>query len=133
MANKSKKILSEISAGELLDKISILEIKLEKIKDKNDLEDIKQEYNILKEVQSNNIELTEPVKKFFVLIKKINLTLWNVEDKLRVCEKNKDFSQTFINLARDVYFNNDQRAKIKSQINTILGSNIKEIKQYSDY
>tara|TARA_B100000686_G_scaffold16056_1_gene15063 strand:+ start:4106 stop:4507 length:402 start_codon:yes stop_codon:yes gene_type:complete len=133
MANKSKKILSEISAGELLDKISILEIKLEKIKDKNDLEDIKKEYNILKEVQSNNIELTEPVKKLFVLIKKINLTLWNVEDKLRVCEKNKDFSQTFINLARDVYFNNDQRAKIKSQINTILGSNIKEIKQYSDY
>tara|TARA_Y100001960_G_scaffold191498_1_gene200538 strand:+ start:3435 stop:3836 length:402 start_codon:yes stop_codon:yes gene_type:complete len=133
MANKSKKILSEISAGELLDKISILEIKLEKIKDKNDLEDIKKEYNILKEVQSNNIELTEPVKKLFVSIKKINLTLWNVEDKLRVCEKNKDFSQTFINLARDVYFNNDQRAKIKSQINTILGSNIKEIKQYSDY
>ena len=133
MANKSKKILSEISAGELLDKISILEIKLEKIKDKNDLEDIKKEYNILKEVQSNNIELTEPVKKLFVSIKKINLTLWDVEDKLRVCEKNKDFSQTFINLARDVYFNNDQRAKIKSQINTILGSNIKEIKQYSDY
>ena len=133
MANKSKKILAEISAGELLDKISILEIKLEKIKDKNDLEDIKKEYNILKEVQSNNIELTEPVKKLFVSIKKINLTLWNVEDKLRVCEKNKDFSQTFINLARDVYFNNDQRAKIKSQINTILGSNIKEIKQYSDY
>ena len=90
-------------------------------------------FNILKEVQSNNIELTEPVKKLFVSIKKINLTLWNVEDKLRVCEKNKDFSQTFINLARDVYFNNDQRAKIKSQINTILGSNIKEIKQYSDY
>ena len=133
MANKSKKILSEISAGELLDKISILEIKLEKIKDKNDLEDIKKEYNILKEVQSNNIELTEPVKKLFVSIKKINLTLWDVEYKLRVCEKNKDFSQTFINLARDVYFNNDQRAKIKSQINTILGSNIKEIKQYSDY
>ena len=133
MANKSKKILAEISAGELLDKISILEIKLEKIKDKNDLENIKKEYNILKEVQSNNLELTDQIKKLFISIKKINLILWNVEDKLRICEKNKDFSQTFINLARDVYLNNDKRAKIKSDINKILGSNIREVKQYVDY
>tara|TARA_B100000427_G_scaffold127540_1_gene106126 strand:+ start:60 stop:458 length:399 start_codon:yes stop_codon:yes gene_type:complete len=131
--NKSKKILSEISPGELLDKLSILEIKLEKIKDKNDLENIKKEYNILKEVQSNNLELTDQIKKLFISIKKINLILWNVEDKLRICEKNKDFSQTFINLARDVYLNNDKRAKIKSDINKILGSNIREVKQYVDY
>ncbi len=133
MMNKSKKILSEISPGELLDKLSILEIKLEKIKDKNDLENIKKEYNILKEVQSNNLELTDQIKKLFISIKKINLILWNVEDKLRICEKNKDFSQTFINLARDVYLNNDKRAKIKSDINKILGSNIREVKQYVDY
>ena len=133
MANKSKKILSEISAGELFDKISILEIKLEKIKDKNDLENIKKEYNILKEVQSNNLKLTDQINKLFISIKKINLILWNVEDKLRICEKNKDFSQTFINLARDVYLNNDKRAKIKSDINKILGSNIREVKQYVDY
>ena len=133
MMNKSKKILSEISPGELLDKLSILEIKLEKIKDKNDLENIKKEYNILKEVQSNNLELTDQIKKLFISIKKINLILWNVEDKLRICEKNKDFSQTFVNLARDVYLNNDKRAKIKSDINKILGSNIREVKQYVDY
>ena len=133
MMNKSKKILSEISPGELLDKLSILEIKLEKIKDKNDLENIKKEYNILKEVQSNNLELTDQIKKLFISIKKINLILWNVEDKLRICEKNKDFSQTFINLARDVHLNNDKRAKIKCDINKILGPNIREVKQYVDY
>tara|TARA_B100000029_G_scaffold447918_1_gene470051 strand:+ start:298 stop:699 length:402 start_codon:yes stop_codon:yes gene_type:complete len=133
MTNKSKKILSEISAGELLDKISILEIKLEKIKNKDDLENIKKEYNILKKVQSNNLELVEPIKKLYTSIKKINLILWDVEDKLRICEKNKDFGQTFIKLARDVYFNNDKRAKIKSDINELLGSDIKEIKQYVDY
>ena len=133
MVNESKKILSEISTGELLDKISILEIKLEKIKDKESYEEINKEYKILKEVQNLNIKLTEKLKTLFKEIKVVNLNLWNVEDKLRICEKNKDFGQNFIKLARDVYLNNDKRSRIKSKINEVSGSNIKEIKQYVDY
>ena len=133
MANKSKKILSEISAGELLDKISILEIKLEKIKDKSSLYEINKEYESLKETQKSSIDITEKIKYLFDEIKNVNSELWNIEDKLRNCEKNKDFGKTFIKLARDVYFNNDKRSKIKSEINKLLGSNIKEIKQYADY
>ena len=133
MIIKSKKILSEISAGELLDKISILEIKLEKIKDKTDQEEINKEYKILKEVQNSSLEMTEKLKTLFKEIKEVNLNLWNIEDKLRICEKNKDFGQTFIELARGVYLNNDKRSKIKSEINKILGSNIREIKQYANY
>ena len=133
MAIKSKKILSEISAGELLDKISILEIKREKIKDKTSQEEINKEYSILKEVQNSSIEMTEKLKTLLKEIKEVNLNLWNIEDKLRVCEKNKDFGQTFIELARGVYLNNDKRSKIKSKINEVSGSNIKEIKQYVDY
>jgi len=133
MIIKSKKILSEISAGELLDKISILEIKLEKVKDMTNLEEINKEYKILKEVQNSKIEVTEKLKTLFKEIKEINLNLWNIEDKLRICEKNKDFGQTFIELARGVYLNNDKRSKIKSEINKILGSNIREIKQYVNY
>ena len=133
MVIKSKKILSEISPGELLDKISILEIKLEKIKDKASLEEINKEYKILKEVQNSSLEVTDKLKTLFKVIKEINLNLWNIEDKLRICEKNKDFGQTFIDLARNVYLNNDKRSKIKSKINEISGSNIKEIKQYVDY
>ena len=133
MVIKSKKILSEISAGELFDKISILEIKLEKIKGKADQEEINKEYKILKEVQNSSLEVTEKLKTLFKEIKEINLNLWNIEDKLRICEKNKDFGQTFIELARGVYLNNDKRSKIKSEINKILGSNIREIKQYANY
>jgi len=133
MNNKSKKILSEISAGELLDKISILEIKLEKIKDKNDLFEINKEYKVLKEVKNLNIKSTNEIEQLFKEIKVVNLKLWNIEDKIRICEKNKDFGETFIDLARGVYLNNDQRAEIKSTINKILGSNIKEIKQYVKY
>ena len=133
MIIKSKKILSEISAGELLDKISILEIKLEKIKDKADQEEINKEYKILKEVQNSSLEVTEKLKTLFKEIKEVNLNLWNIEDKLRICEKNKDFGQSFIELARSVYFNNDKRSKIKSEINKILESNIREIKQYANY
>ena len=133
MVIKSKKILSEISAGELLDKISILEIKCEKIKDKASQEEINKEYSILKEVQYSSIEMTEKLKTLLKEIKEINLNLWNIEDKLRVCEKNKDFGQAFIELARGVYLNNDKRSKIKSKINEVSGSNIKEIKQYVDY
>ncbi|SVC20003.1 uncharacterized protein METZ01_LOCUS272857 [marine metagenome] len=133
MVIKSKKILSEISASELLDKISILEIKLDKIKGKENLEEINKEYKILKDVQDSSIEVTEKLKTLFKEIKEVNLNLWNIEDELRICEKNKDFGQSFIKLARDVYLNNDKRSKIKSEINKILGSNIKEIKQYVDY
>ena len=133
MVIKSKKILSEISAGELLDKISILEIKREKIKDKASQEEINKEYSILKEVQNSSIEMTEKLKTLLKEIKEVNLNLWNIEDKLRVCEKNKDFGKIFIELARGVYLNNDKRSKIKSEINKILGSNIREIKQYVNY
>jgi hypothetical protein len=133
MTNKSKKILSEISAGELLDKISILEIKLKKIEDKNNLEEIKKEYKILQKIQNSSIKFDDKIKKLFDSIKKVNIKLWNVEDKLRVCEKNKDFGKNFIELAREVYFNNDKRSKIKSEINKILGSNIREVKQYVNY
>ena len=133
MNNESKKILSEISAGELLDKISILEIKLEKIEDKNNREEIKKEYKILKEIQNSSIKFDDKIKELFNSIKVINIKLWNVEDELRICEKNKDFGKNFIELAREVYLNNDKRSKIKSEINKILGSNIKEVKQYVNY
>ena len=133
MINKAKKILSEISAGELLDKISILEIKLDKIKDKNSLEEINKEYKILKEVKNSNIKSTDKIDLLSKEIKKVNINLWEIEDKIRIYETKKDFGQEFVDLARRVYFNNDKRAKIKSEINEILGSNIKEIKQYSNY
>ena len=133
MVNKSKKILSEISAGELLDKISILEIKLEKIKDKENHEEINKEYKILKQVQNLNIEKNEKISHLFQQIKNVNLKLWDIEDKLRIFEKNQDFGQSFIELARSVYINNDERSKIKFEINEILGSNIREIKQYTKY
>ena len=128
-----KKILVEISAGELLDKISILEIKLEKIEDKNNREEIKKEYTTLKEIQNSSIKFDDKIKELFNSIKVINIKLWNVEDELRICEKNKDFGKNFIELAREVYLNNDKRSKIKSEINKILGSNIKEVKQYVNY
>ena len=133
MNNKLKRIQSEISSGELLDKISILEIKLKKIKDKENLKEINKEYTILKQSQNLNIKLTNELKDLFDKLKKVNLNLWDIEDKLRICEKNKDFGEKFIELARGVYFNNDSRSKIKSEINKLLGSNIKEIKQYSNY
>ena len=133
MTNKPKKILSEISAGELLDKISILEIKLKKIKNKTNHEKISKEYKILKEVQNSSIEVTEKLKTLVKKIKEVNQNLWDIEDKLRFCEKNKDFGKNFIELARGVYFNNDKRSKIKSEINKILMSNIKEVKEYVQY
>ena len=133
MTNKSKKILSEISAGELFDKISILEIKLEKIKDKNNLAEINKEYKVLKNAQNSNVEITDKIEKLFNEIKEVNTNLWNIEDKLRICEKNKDYGKNFIELARAVYLNNDKRSIIKLKINKILGSNIKEIKQYVSY
>jgi len=133
MTNKTKKILTEISPGELLDKISILEIKLEKVKDKNSKKEIKKEYKILKGIQICSTKMTGKIKDLFQSVKNVNIELWDIEDKLRIYEKNKDFGNNFIELARDVYFENDKRAKIKSEINKILKSNIREIKQYINY
>ena len=133
MINKSKKIVVEISAGELLDKISILEIKLKKIKDKANQQKIKKEHQILKKALNSSIKMNQKIKKFFKDIKKINLNLWNIEDEIRLCERKKEFSKNFIKLARGVYFNNDKRAKIKLNINKSMNSNIVEIKKYSNY
>ena len=133
MTNKSKKILSEISAGELLDKISILEIKLDKIKNKINQDEINKDYNLLKKTRDSNIQMTDELRYLFKEIKEVNLNLWDIENDIRVCEKNKDFGENFIQLSRSVYLNNDKRAKIKLRINDVLGSNIKEIKQYSEY
>ena len=130
MANKSKKILTEISAGELLDKISILEIKLDNIKDKEKLVEINKEHKSLEEAKKTNIEITDNLQKLINQLKEINLALWNIEEEKRVCEKNSDFGKNFIQLSRNVYKNNDKRAKIKSDINNLLGSNIKEVKSY---
>ena len=133
MSNKSKKILTEISAGELLDKISILEIKLIKINDKKGLLEINKEYKSLKETQDSNIKLTKNLENLIKQLKEVNLKLWDIEDNKRICEKNKDFGKMFVDLSRNVYLNNDKRAKIKSEINKLLGSNIKEVKQYVNY
>ena len=133
MENKSKKILTEISAGELLDKISILEIKLNKIKDKESLIEINKEYASLSETKNSNISITKDLENLTKQLKETNMKLWSIEDEKRMCEKNKDFGKKFIELARSVYLNNDKRAKIKSGINKLLGSNIKEIKKYINY
>ena len=133
MINKSKKILTEISAGELLDKISILEIKLDKIKDKESLIEINKEYASLGETKNSNISITKDLENLTKQLKETNMKLWSIEDEKRMCEKNKDFGKKFIELARSVYLNNDKRAKIKSEINKLLGSNIKEIKKYINY
>ena len=127
------KIIIEVSVGELLDKISILEIKLEKIKDPNKLKFITAELSILKEQLDKNVNYNENIKNLYRSLKEINSKLWTIEDNKRECEKNKDFSEVFIKLSRDVHFLNDDRAKIKLEINDITGSNIKEIKEYTNY
>jgi len=133
MENKSKKIISEISAGELLDKMSILEIKIEKVTNKASQGNLKKEYKIIKKNQNSNIKLEGEAKNLFISLKKVNLKLWNIEDNLRIFEKNKDFGNEFVKLAREVYLNNDKRSKIKSDINKLLASNIVEVKQYINY
>jgi len=133
MTNKSTRVLSEISPGELLDKISILEIKLEKVKDKDRQKRIKNEYDILKKVQNSSIEMSDKIKDLYRSVGNVNIKLWDIEDKIRICEQNKDFGKNFIELARGVYFNNDKRAELKNEINEILKSNIREIKQFVDY
>ena len=127
------KILSEISAGELLDKITILEIKIDKIKNEDDKKEVLKEYKSLKKIQEDNIKFNEEIKKLYNDLKQTNSKLWEIEDKLRVFEKEKKFDNEFIKLARDVYFNNDDRSKIKLKINKLLKSNIREVKQYVDY
>ena len=127
------KILVEVSIGELLDKLSILEIKQEKIKDTDKLEYINDEYSVLKEQLSKNVKSDEKLNKLFNFLKEINSKLWIIEDDKRMCEKNSDFGEKFIKLSRDVHFLNDDRAKIKFQINEHTGSKIKEIKEYTKY
>ena len=127
------KILVEVSIGELLDKISILEIKQEKIKDAEKLKYIHDEYKVLKEQLSINVKSDDKLNDLFRSLKEINSKLWMIEDDKRMCEKNSDFSEKFIKLSRDVHFLNDDRAKIKLQINDHTGSKIKEIKEYTNY
>ena len=127
------KILVEVSVGELLDKISILEIKQEKIKDPEKLKFINNEHSILKDQLNNNVKSDEKIEKLFQSLKDINAKLWVIEDDKRQCEKEKDFTEKFIKLSRDVHFLNDDRAKIKLEINNHTGSKIKEIKEYTNY
>tara|TARA_B100001079_G_C15922299_1_gene302806 strand:+ start:16 stop:405 length:390 start_codon:yes stop_codon:yes gene_type:complete len=126
-------ILVEVSVGELLDKISILEIKKEKIKDSEKLKFINDECEVLKDQLDKNVKSDEKIDKLFQSLKEINAKLWIIEDDKRLCEKNSDFSEKFIKLSRDVHFLNDNRAKIKLEINHHTGSKIKEIKKYTTY
>jgi hypothetical protein len=127
------KILVEVSVGELLDKISILEIKKDKIKDPEKLEYIKDELSILKEEFKNNVKSDSKIDTLYQSLKIVNLRLWTIEDDKRKCEKEKDFTENFIKLSRDVHILNDDRAKIKLEINNHTGSKIKEIKEYTSY
>ena len=127
------KILVEVSVGELLDKISILEIKKEKIKDLEKLKFINDEYSLLKDQFNQNVESDEKLLELFNSLKEINSKLWVIEDNKRLCEKNSDFGEKFIRLSRDVHFLNDDRAKLKLEMNNHTGSKIKEIKEYTRY
>ena len=127
------KILVEVSVGELLDKISILEIKKEKIKDSEKLKFINDEHVILKGQLDQNVKSADKLNNLFQSLKEINAKLWVIEDDKRMCEKNSDFTENFIKLSRDVHFLNDDRAKIKLEINNLTGSKIKEIKEYTTY
>ena len=127
------KIIVEVSIGELLDKISILEIKQEKINDPEKLRFISNEHSILKKQLDDNVKSDDKIKDLFQSLKDINAKLWVIEDDKRQCEKVKDFGEKFIKLSRDVHFLNDDRAKIKLEINNYTGSAIKEIKEYTSY
>ena len=127
------KIIVEVSIGELLDKISILEIKQEKIKDPEKLKFIKNEHSILKDQLKKNVKSDDKLNNLYQSLKEINAKLWVIEDDKRQCEKDKDFGEKFIKLSRDVHFLNDDRAKIKLEINNHTGSVIKEIKEYTSY
>jgi len=127
-----KKILAEISVGELLDKLSILEIKLEKITNKESLKIIEKEYQTLNKTDLTDIDKNK-YKALFDELKSTNRKLWDIENEKRLCEKNSDFGEKFIKVSRDVHFMNDKRAKIKSKINQLSGSNIREVKEYTEY
>ena len=127
------KIIVEVSTGELLDKISILEIKKEKIKDPNKLKFINDEHSILRDQLNKNIKTDDKIEKLFQSLKEINSKLWAIEDDKRQCEKDKNFGEKFVKLSRDVHFLNDDRAKIKLEINNYTGSKIREIKEYTIY
>ena len=127
------KIIVEVSIGELLDKISILEIKQEKIKDLEKLKFINNEYSILKDQLKKNVKSDDRLNTLYQSLKEINTKLWIIEDDKRQCEKDKNFGEKFVKLSRDVHFLNDDRAKIKLEINNHTGSTIKEIKEYTNY
>ena len=127
------KILVEVSVGELLDKISILEIKKEKIKDQNKLKFINEEFRLLKDQYDKNVKPDDKINKLFNTLKEINNKLWNIENEKRLCEKNSDFGEVFIKTSRDIHFLNDERGKIKLEMNNHTGSKIKEIKEYTSY
>jgi len=123
----------EISPGELADKITILEIKMARISDEKKLANIKKEHGLLKAVRDQNIPNTEAFEVLVAALKAVNLRLWQIEDDIRACEREKDFGPSFIALARSVYQNNDQRSEIKKKINTLLNSELFEEKSYAKY
>ena len=127
------KILVEVSVGELLDRISILEIKKEKISNPEYIKFIEKEYLILKDQLNKNIKSDKKLEEFFNNLKKTNLKLWSIEDDKRMCEKNSDFGEKFIKLSREIHFLNDNRSKVKLEINKYTGSQIREINQYTNY
>tara|TARA_S200000501_G_C20318046_1_gene523180 strand:+ start:50 stop:439 length:390 start_codon:yes stop_codon:yes gene_type:complete len=127
------KIIVEVSIGELLDKISILEIKQVKIKDPEKLKFINSEHFILKDQLDKNVKSDDKLNELYKSLKEINNKLWIIEDEKRQCERDKEFDEKFIKLSRDVHFLNDDRAKIKLKINNLTGSAIKEIKEYTSY
>ena len=129
----ANKIFAEISVGELLDKISILEIKQKNIKDEQKIKIISKELESLNYTLKKDVHITDEIKSLYEDLKKINIKLWNIEDGKRDCERNGDFGEKFIQLARRVYIENDQRARIKNKINKISGSNISEVKSYDEY
>ena len=131
--NSANKIFAEISVGELLDKISILEIKQKNIKDEQKIKIISKELESLNYTLQKDVNITDEIKSLYEDLKKINIKLWNIEDGKRDCERNGDFGEKFIQLARSVYIENDQRAKIKNKINVLSGSNISEVKSHDEY
>ena len=129
----TKKIYSEISAGELFDKISILEIKKNKIKDKSKRNIVLKELGSLQETVNENVEKSKSLTKLYKKLKSVNLKLWKIEDDIRDCERKRNFQDTFIKLARAVYFTNDERSRVKKKINSLTKSNISEVKSYKKY
>jgi hypothetical protein len=129
----TKKIYSEISAGELFDKISILEIKKNKIKDKTKRNIVLKELSSLQVTVKKNIEKSKLVTKLYKKLKSVNLSLWKIEDDIRDCERKRNFDDKFIKLARAVYFTNDERSRVKNKINSLTKSNISEVKSYKKY